>query len=163
MAKVTIDQKYVDGYVALPFTGVKVRWAKVQPHQGDSFQGGPEKHCIDVLLEDKVAESMIKQGFHIKGEKGDYWFTPKSAKFEKNGTTPKRALTIVGPDGHTPVTAELGNGTLVNINVSARKWSSVAKISTYIAGIQVLNLVEYGGGSSSFADTTGGEDDTHQF
>jgi len=153
-----IEQKYIDGYVEMTIPSTEVKWAKVQPHQGDSFQGAPEKWCIDVKLTDKYASAMIKAGFHVKGTKGDYWITPKSAKFEKDGKTQKRNLLIVGADGRTPVTEELGNGTIVNIKIGARKWPNVAKISTYINGIQVLSLVEFGG-SSSFEDTTGGDDE----
>lgn len=140
-----VAQKFCDDYVDVPLNGVKVRWAKVHPHQWDSFQGGPKKHCIDVMISDEQAATFKKGGFLVKGEKGEYFLTPK-AKGDKDAPD-YRPLSIVGRDGRTPVTAEIGNGSTVNIILSARKWTSVAKISTYIGGIQVLDLVEYSGGT----------------
>jgi len=149
MAKV--DAKFND-YVELKFENVEVKWAKVQPHQGDSFQGAPEKWTIDIILQEKLAKSLEKEGFLIKNDGTNYWITPKSAKFEKDGVTQKKPILIVGRDGQTLITEELGNGTKVNIKVSAKKWPNVSKVSTYINAIQVLKLVEFsGGGQSGFA------------
>jgi len=149
MAKVTIDKKY-DDYVDFPLMNAPVKWAKVQPHQGDSYKGAPEKFGICVYLPKKLAAEMKKAGFLIKEDDDGFFVNPKRAKFEKDGTTLKAPIFIVGRDGRTLITDEIGNGSVCNINISAKNWDT-GFISTYIKGIQVLDLVEYKG-AGGFTD-----------
>ncbi len=158
MAK--IDAKY-DDFVALPLKNVKIKWAKVFPGQEDSYNNGPAKWSINVYINDKLGKDMKKAGFNVKEDDDGMYIVPKKNVLNAKGGENK-AISVVDTDGRTPFVKDLGNGTLVNINISAKKWPNVAKIATYIGAIQVLEHVEYNRGAG-FEDLSGTGGDVPEF
>jgi len=157
-----IDKKFTDGYVNLRFDGVVLRWAKVQKGQFDQYtpQGAPageKKWVTDIRLNDKLAKSLKAEGFNVKKDKDGY-FLSASKKCEKKDGTPNNPVLIVGKDGKTIVENELGNGTVANVKVVARKWGTVSTITVYLDAIQVVDLVEFSG-KSGFDAIEDGDDE----
>lgn len=156
MAK--IDQKFVDGYIPLHIPNVKVKWAKV--FKPDTAFGG-NKWVVDLLMGDypQLVKEMKAAGFNIRDKKKDGVvidkdvLTLKREVITKSG--PQEPPAVVGLDGKTPFTQELGNGTVCNIRGSARAWPINGKLvlACYLEAIQVVNHVPYK--SSSFDDISG--------
>ena len=146
-----VDAKF-DDYQNMTIKDVEVKWAKVQPHQFDQYTpknapAGPKKWAVDIVLNDTLAKALKKEGFNVKkGTEGNSFVHASKNKKKKDGTD-NMPIKIVGMDGRTPVTDELGNGTKCNIKVSAKKWGTVSTITLYLDSIQVLDLVKYEGGS----------------
>lgn len=152
-----IDQKYKDGYVNFIIPNVEVFWAHVYTPD-TAF--GDSKWSIEMRLPDgELATNMKDAGFNIKDK------TDKNGNVIKNVLVAKKAThsksgeneppTIVGLDGRTKFTENIGNGSICNVKVSAKAWKVRGKwiLSLYLEGVQVLKHVEYNGGG--FPDMTG--------
>ena len=157
MAK--INAKYSDNYVPLRMDNVKVQWAHlIEP---DTAYGN--KWCVDIFLSDELSAEMEAEGFNLKASKD------KDGKvIQKNIITAKREVVtkkgnntapkLYGPDGAAGFDKPIGNGSICNVKLTARKWDVCNTITCYIEELQVVKLVEFAAGSTGFADTTGGED-----
>ncbi len=138
---IKIDRKFEDNYVPCSFRNKPCQWAKIQTP--DDYKG---KHTWSIQLiynmsdpqEKKEADALKAAGFNVR-EKNGVTFLAVKSDADKN---PKPPL-CVGPDGKTPFTEDLGNGTIVNVNASARHWSVCETITLYLEGVQVVNHVPY--------------------
>jgi len=146
---VKIDAKF-NKYVNISLDDVELKWCKAQSATGQFDQYSPpgmpkgeKKWTCQIVLNETLAKNLIKDGFNVKQDKDGDWCLPSSKKCEKADGTPNRPVVIVGKDGFTPITTELGNGTKANVKCSARKWPTTAKITVYLEGIQVVDLVEH--------------------
>ena len=155
---IDIDDKYAKNYVKFKLTNVKVFWAKV--HEPDTKY--EHKWCVDIHLEDALAEELKKLGFDIKDKTNkDGTVTKNLFKVSKKCRTAKgvenKPPQVVGQDGKTPFTEQIGNGSIVNLNLSAKAWPIKGTwiLSAYLDGVQVVDPVEYGG----FDDVSGDTDD----
>lgn len=152
MAK-TIDAKFND-YVPVSFTNKKVQWAKLRTP--DEYKGNKKwtlQLIYDMTDPTDQAESaaLLAAGFNVR-EKNGVTFLTVSSDANKNPDRPH----VVGPDGKTPFEDEIGNGSVLNVNASAKKWDVCDTISLYINGVQVVEHVAYAPAGGSFGDTTGG-------
>ena len=150
-AVATIDPKYLKGYVKMKLSNVTVHWAHLL--KPDTAFNGNKWH-LTASLSDELAEALRKEGFTIV-DKG----TIKNVlKVKKEALTAKGVANeppfIVGPDGRTPFTQEVGNGSICNLLISAKAWTvrGATMISAYLDGVQVVSHVPY---SSGFEDVSG--------
>ena len=155
---VEIPQKYKDGYVKLSLTNVEVYWAHVQ--KADREFGNNKWH-LQMRLDDKLAEELKAEGFNVKdktdkqGNVAKNTLIAKKEVMKKNGQ-PNKQPYIKGPDGKTDFTDNIGNGSILNLNLSAKAWKIRGKwsLSCYLDGIQVVNHVPYAGGFSDVSEAT---------
>jgi len=156
---INIDQKYADGYVKFKLTNIKVFWAKV--HEPDTkFE---HKWSVDCHLEDGLAGELKKLGFAVNDKTlKDGTVIKNLFKVTKKVRTAKgvenKPPQVVGADGRTPHTEQIGNGSICNLNLSAKAWPIKGTwiLSAYLDGVQVVDGVEFGG----FDDVSG---DTNDF
>ena len=148
---IKIDPKFEANYVPCSFRNKPCQWAKLQTP--DDYKG---KHKWSIQLiynmsdpnEKKEADALKAAGFNVR-EKNGVTFLEIKKDADRNPTPPP----CVGPDGKTPFTEELGNGTIVNVNAFAKKWDVCETITLYLEGVQVVNHVPYQKGSG-FEDVT---------
>lgn len=149
-----IKKEYREGYVKFRLNNLEVQWAHLL--RPDTAFGG-SKWCVEIILTDEYIEKYGKEGFTFKEKDGK-----TILKAKKNTQTAKcgeqSPPLVVGPDGRTPWTEDIGNGSVCNLNLSARAWKVGGKetISTYIESVQVVKHVAYE--SDSFEDLSGEED-----
>jgi len=147
-----IDKKFED-YQPVSFSNKKVQWCKLQTP--DEYKG-KKSWTLQLIYDmtdpqDKAeADLLLASGFNIR-EKNGVTFLAVKKDADKNPDCPH----CVGPDGKTPFTDEIGNGSVVNVNASAKKWDVCDTITLYIEGVQVVEHVAYAKGAG-FGDVTGG-------
>jgi hypothetical protein len=136
-------------YVGVKFSNVKIQWAKLATP--DEFKGS-KKFKLEMYFEtaDELAQSEVYklENFNVR-EKNDRVILAMSKEFSRAkyvGPNGNVCIQVVGPDGVTPFTEELGNGTVVNINGTAKKWDVTDKVTLYIDEVQVVSHVAYAGG-----------------
>ena len=136
----------------LPINGVKVKWAALQ---------SPDtryEHCwkVNLILSKEQAEKMMAVGFNVSQDKdGDYFLVAKKKCRTKEGKLQTAPL-VVGRDGRTPFTEELGNGSTVNAQVFSKyvEVKGETWLTAYLNSVQVLEHVPYSG--SGFEDADAG-------
>lgn len=146
-------EEFVEGMVFI-LKEVKCKWAKV--HEPDDRY--EEKWTITAVLDNKLAEDLEDVGFNIKIDgDGDKVLEVKTKVNKKNGTKNK-APQVVGSDGRTPFTDNIGNGSTVNIKVYAKYMTVSGKefLPAYLNAVQVIDHVEYTGGVAFDDYSSGG-------
>ena len=160
-SKKKIDSKYEDEYVPISLDNIEVQWAHlIEP---DVAFGG-NKWCVDLILPDELAGEMEAAGFNIKERKdkdgkiiGKNVVTAKKEVMTKKGKNDPPKL--FGPDGKPGWDKPIGNGSICNLRLTARKWPISSSITLYIEKAQIVKHVEYTkGADDSFGDTTGGSE-----
>lgn len=156
-AGIAIDEKYCNGYIKFDLSNVVCFWVHLDTPD-TAF--GNNKWCLEMRLEDEVAEQMKAIGFDVKDKVKDGVTTKNVLKAKKEvltragkeQTKPK----VVGPDGRTLFTDKIGNGSVLNLQLSCKAWpiNGAWQLSCYVDAAQVVILEEYTGGGS-FGDTTG--------
>ena len=152
---IIIDPKYKK-YTAFKLHNVEGFWCKVT-EPDTQFE---HKWSVDLHLTDAQATELKAVGFNVKDitNKKTGVVTPnvlKAVKKVKNKDgSENKAPTCVGPDGKTPFTEKIGNGSKLNLNLTAKAWFIQGQwsLSCYLDGVQVAELVEYAGG---FGDVSG--------
>ena len=161
---VVIEEKYKKNYVPAKLHGVQIGWSHlVKP---DLYMGD-EKWVVDLNLDAATAEDMKRRGFELKTSKNPDKEVVENVLKAKKKTTdkagnPQKPPTIVGLDGRTPFTEELGYGTLANVHIQIRAWEvydkeaggKIWKLFAYIDAVQVIEHVSRGGGAG-FDDLSG--------
>jgi hypothetical protein len=145
-----------NNYVGVKFSNVKVQWAKLSTP--DEFRGS-KKFKLEMYFEsaDELEKSEVykTENFNVR-TKNDKVILGMSKDFDKakfRGADGLPCIQVVGPDGVTPFTDDIGNGTVVNINGTAKKWDVSDKVTLYIDEVQVVEHVAYAGGGG-FASVT---------
>ena len=146
-----------DDYQPVDFNNVTVQWAHV--HRPDEYRGS-KKFKLEIVFGDddkeKAASLKDNENFNVR-EKGGKTILALSKDYDKakyvdaNGN---KCIQCVGPDGKTPFTEDIGNGSVINIKATAKKWDVTDKVTLYLEKIQVVNHVAYAGGSG-FEDVSG--------
>lgn len=137
-----IDKRYENEYVQHSLKDVEVRWAKLIEY--DDYKG-MNKWKLDVILDEQTAQDMLAIGFNVREKDGVKFFTPSKKAFNDKGEPQKPPILV---DAYNkPFTEEVGNGSIVNINFSGKKWDVTDKITAYLSGIQVIKHEAAQGGS----------------
>lgn len=157
-----IDNKYKQGkYVQFRLNNVEGHWFHLD--KPDTAFGN-NRWTLDCHLEDHLANQLKAEGFNVKDKEAKDGtviknvFKPKKDAINKKTGQPNKPPEVVGPDGKTPFTEPLGNGTVVNLILSARAWEISKKwtLGCYIEKVQVVKHVPFSGGG--FEDVSGSED-----
>ena len=147
-----IDPKFEDNYVPVSFRNKKVQWAKL--FTPDDYKGKKTWtlqliYDMDNAKDKAEASALKKAGFNIR-EKNGVTFLELKRSADKYPDWNE----VYGPDGKTKWTeGDLGNGTLVNVNASAKKWDVCETITLYLDEVQVVSHVPYQK-SGGFGDLT---------
>lgn len=133
---------------------VRCQWASVlEPNT--KFEHRWE---IDAILSDAQAAALLDQGVTVKEDEGikTHRFKRKCSGTKKDGGTYSLDPPKVVDAHKVPFTKLIGNGSLVNIQYTVRSGEMMGNAYTKadLVAVQVLELVEYGGGGNSdeFAD-----------
>lgn len=152
---IQIDPKYKK-YVKFGLNNVKGFWIKVL----EPDTAYEHKWSIDLHLTDAQATELKAVGFSVKDEvknkKGEIVgknVLKVSKKVKNKDGSDNKPPFVVSQDGRTPWTEPLGNGSLLNLKLSAKAWYVQGKwtLSCYLDGVQVVVAEEYGSG---FGDVT---------
>ena len=125
---------------------VRCQWASViEPNT--KFEHRWE---IDAILSDEQAAQLVDLGLKIKDDKGvkTYRFKRKCGGTKRDGTPYKLSPPNVVDAAKVKFEKLIGNGSLVNIGYSIRKGEMMGTpfCKGDLDAVQVLELVEYGGG-----------------
>ena len=133
-------------------SGVKVLWANVQADNPDSKYERVWK--TDVILEKSMADSMLASGFGVREKDGEYLLTIKKKCMTRDGKA-QTPPTVVGRDGKTPFTEEIGNGSTCNIKVYAKycEVKGETHLPAYLNALQVVEHVARGAGFDNLDGT----------
>jgi hypothetical protein len=143
-------ERFVDGDV-LTLTNVPVKWAATQ-RPDTKFESVWK---INIILTDEQATKLKSVGFRVKTDKdGDQILTARRKTQTKSGD-PIAPPTVVGRDGTTRFTEELGNGSVVNVRVwcKYKQVSGETYLPAYLNEIQVIEHIPYGGGGFGDVDS----------
>jgi hypothetical protein len=111
---------------------------------------------IDAILTKDQADRMKAVGFNVKQDKEGDWFIRCKKKVQTKSGSPMEPPRVVGRDGATPFTEEVGNGSIVNIKVFAKykEVNGQTHLPAYLNAVQVLEHVPYN--SSGFGNVDDG-------
>lgn len=151
-----IDDKFKTSYVKFKLSNVPVRYAHLQTP--DTAFGDCKFH-LQALCDDGTAGNLEKMGFVLKEKKDKEGnvtkniLNPKKNGRKKDGT-PNEPPSVVGLDGRTPFTDELGNGSVCNLLLSAKAWQVKGTwvLSCYIESVQVVKHVPRSGGFDDLSE-----------
>ncbi len=137
---------------------VEVMWAYLQSPDTEYEHAWK----IDCILGADMAESMKAAGFNVTEKKGNQILTVKKKCVTRDGKEQK-APRVVGRDGKTLFTEEVGNGSTCNILVYGKEWEVSGKSGTaaYLSAVQVKEHVARDGGG--FGNLDGGTGDDAPF
>jgi hypothetical protein len=144
MAKIKRIEKFEEGCV-LPITNRPVKWASlITP---DTKFDPCWK--IDIVLTKEQADKMKSAGFKVRQDTDGDWILRAKKKVRTKSGQPMSAPTVVGRDGVTPFTENVGNGSICNVNIFAKyiEVSGQTYLPAYLNEVQVVEHVPYGGGS----------------
>jgi hypothetical protein len=147
----TIDPKYKQGkYIQFRLNNVEVHWAKL--YVPDTAFGN-NRYTIDMHLDDALAALLKAEGFNVQDKEAkDGTIIKNVFKAKKDALTKagkiQKAPEVVGPDGRTPFTEDIGNGSICNLILSARAWEISRKwtLACYIEKVQVVKHIPYAKG-----------------
>jgi len=152
--------------VEVVFKNKEVRWASV--HTPDERFDPCWK--ADILFNKKTDAKEIKAymdlGFNFKEYKNKegvptdpdiYYLRAKSKCNQKSGKANKPPV-VVGRDGRTPFSQDIGNSSTCNVKVYVKENIVTGKrhVTLYLNAVQVVNHVEYGGGAFDSVDGENG-------
>jgi len=121
-------------------TGIAM-WAKVYP---SNFDKKFNKWTIDLIMDEANATILSEARLKPKEEAdGTYTFKFKRDMFRKKDGAPKNPPPVVDAS-RNPMTALVGNGSLVNIQFTPIAYEKFGGGITHdLQGVQVLKLVSY--------------------
>jgi hypothetical protein len=140
--KMELKAEFVEGAV-LPLSNVKVKWAALQ-EPDTKFEP-----CwkIDIIITEEQANNLKAVGFKCRQDSDGDWILRAKKKVRTKSGKAQRAPLVVGRDGRTPITDNVGNGSLCNVNVYAKyvEVAGVTHLPCYLNEVQVIDLVPYSG------------------
>lgn len=161
---IEIEDKFINGYVNISLSNVECHWCHL--FSPDTAFGN-NKYSVEMRLEDELAGQLKQLGFDIKDKVKDGEVVAKNVLKAKREVVLKSGKkqgppSVVGPDGRTPFTEEIGNGAILNLNLSCRAWpiNGSMQLSAYVDEVQVVSNQARGKG---FGDVSGDSGDTPRF
>lgn len=140
------------------FKIVKIRNARVKYARvirpGKAYDSSlPDEWSINIYPTDEDRDTLMAHGVNPKEDKegNEYWLAKRSTK-TKAGKDAKPVPVVNGRK--EPVSEDIGNGSVCNINVTMFPWTKGRQkgVKLYLNAVQVVNLVPYnsGGGADDF-------------
>jgi len=128
-----------------------VKWCKVQ--EPDTTYA--PQWSLNLYPDTAVLSKLESMGFAVKEDKeGERFIKAKLNVTAKNGKT-NEAPKVVGPDGRTPFTQLIGNGSEINILTFEYEYKGIKYLG--LKAVQVIKHVFYG---DDFDDLSDSDDDT---
>jgi hypothetical protein len=157
---IQMRQEFVEGEV-FALINVKVKWAAL--NKPDTRFEPCWK--VDAVLSPDQAEKMKAVGFRIRQDADGDWVLRCKKKCRTKSGQPMEAPRVVGRDGVTPFTENIGNGSVMNINVFAKYIEVAGKthLPAYLNEAQVVEHVPYTGGSPGFGNLEEGPQEQSDF
>lgn len=155
-----IREEFKLGYVDFMLRDVPIRFAHLlRP----DTEFGNNRYSMEILASDELAKELEDMGYELKEKVDKEGNTTKNILLAKSQVLDRagnkmRPPIIVGPDGKTPWTEEIGNGTVVNAKLQARAWKVSGKwqLGCYIKEVQIAKHIPKT--SSGFQDLTKTDD-----
>ena len=132
---------------------VKVQWAKLtEANAGNKYMSEEKEYSIDIILSDEKAQKWVDSGLSPKLKERDgvkYIVLRKDLVWKKSGDK-KKPPVVVDTYGK-PLDVLIGNNSTVNVQFTVREWEFQGQKgkTAEIVAVQVLDLVEFTGGSDS--------------
>lgn len=143
----------------MPFISGTAYWAKVYENQKDTKYNEHGVYSIDVAITPDTAKKLEKDHITVKYTEEGPRITLKRKHALVSGKTGEVVFLgppqIVGPDGVTPFTDKIGNGSEVTVRFTSTEFKG--KRYPKMDALQVVKHVPYDG--MSFPDTTKSEAD----
>lgn len=162
-----IREEFVKGKI-IPLPNLKVEWCHVTK---PDTQFGKSQWEITCRLPEPLAKEMLEVGFNVKKKSDhknfvagneDYYFI---VAYRKTQTSKGVALTppkIFERDGQTLNTGLIGNGSVMNVKISAKycEVSGEMKLPCRLISAQIVTLVPFGdGGFEALPDDDASQSD----
>jgi len=158
---VEIAEHMTKGYTNIKLSNIECHWLHLD--EPDTAFGN-NKWCLEMRLDDGIAQQLRDIGFIVKDKidlstqevKGKNVLKAKKEVVTQKGKVQMKP-SVVGPDGKTPWTEPMGNGTICNLHLSFKAWfvNGVWQMSMYIDAVQVVTLAAFAG---SFSDVSGDDE-----
>jgi hypothetical protein len=115
--------------------------------------------CVDVCLDEDTKKKVESLGVVIQNkgdDRGD--FVKIKRKVHKKDGSERPSPVIKDSQNNTWDGSLVGNGSLVNVKFSTYDWTYAGKsgVATDLMGVQVVDLISYGGDGSNFDAVDGG-------
>lgn len=140
-------------------------WAKL--HKPSAPGDYKQMYEIDIVVDDETAKTLHAKGIKIGRAKnlesipeelhGKPTVKAKSNYMKADGTT-NGPIRTVDSTGKNKVTADVGNGSTVRVATTLVPYNRSGNTGIFVAlnAVQVINLIEYSGGSDLFDAVDGG-------
>jgi len=114
-------------------------------------------YCIDLVIDAAQAKEVRKQGLKVKkNDDGESFVKLKRKLFKQDGTENSKPKVVDA--SKAPFTNLIGNGSIVNVFYNLYEWGPGkygSGIGADLTGIQIIDLVPYGGGEPDFEEVDG--------
>lgn len=139
-------------YEVLKLKNARVKYAKLFRPGKAYDEKQPDEWSINIYPTPEGRDALMARGINPKEDKAgeEYWVAKRATK-TRAGNDAKPPKVVDG--GLHPVTEDIGNGSVCNINVTLFPWTKGKQrgVKLYLNAVQVVNHVPYG--------TSGGVDD----
>lgn len=121
------------------------KYARVYEHNKDTKYDENGVYSLDLYVEGAELEKLKKLGVKINhSEDGDFVKPKRKDSILKDGETIKLGPPpVVGPDGKTPFTENIGNGSKVAAMVTVTEFKGTKSIK--LSALQVIEHIPYEG------------------
>jgi hypothetical protein len=141
--KITMKKEFVEGDEVI-LSNVSVKWANLNAPD-DRFEP-----CwkVDAVLTQEMADEMKKVGFKVRQDNDGDWILRCKKKTHTKKGKPMDAPKVVGRDGKTAFTENIGNGSIMNIRIFAKyvEVNGNTYLPARLNAAQVVTHVPYEGG-----------------
>ena len=125
-------------YVPFTLKGVLLQWAKHLTEPDTEFDP-VGKYKVNCIVDEDIAREMKEIGFNVKKNKDDEYFVVPTRKPDL-GLPP-----VENVRGEAVDARKIGNGTIADVEVKAKYYPKLGRLSIYIEKITIIDLVEYEG------------------
>ena len=107
------------------------------------------QYCVDLYIDEGQAATLKKMGLKPKQKDGEWMYKFKRNVTKKDGTLNDKPKLV--DSANTPITASVGNGSVVNVQFNVFEWSNSYGngVGADLSGVQVLELEEYRAGDGA--------------
>lgn len=142
-------------------------WAKIVGDPQPGYDKSKLEWSLDLEIDADTKKKLTKEGLgpKIKTSKdGEYDFLAFKRPAVRSDGTPSKPIKVVGPDGKTPFTQKIGNGSVLNVSflINETKYQGKTHLKPGILAVQVAKHVAYEGRGDDFeaipVDSDGNED-----
>lgn len=133
------------------YTG-KAKYARVYEHNRDTKYDESGVYSVEIYLEGTELARAKKDGIPLHhNESGSFFKAKRKHQIMKDGAPVVLGPpSVVGPDGKTPFTENIGNDSIVCAMGKLNEWKGTRSFK--LSALQVIEHVPYEGNNNSFKD-----------